>query len=219
MDRLRLPGFSCIIGLTGGVASGKSTACAVLASLGAVVVSSDALGHSVYTPGSPAHAAVVSAFGPGVLSPTGAIDRAALGGMVFGNPALRATLNSITWPAIAAALPAALAAGAVGRTPATPSGHVGVVEAALLCDAGWDSRVDEVWLCTASDEDVTARLGGRGLVGEAAAARLAATRSASAAAARVATVTIHTGGPRDETKAAIEREWRGLLGRIEADGR
>jgi dephospho-CoA kinase len=88
------------VGLTGGIGSGKSTVSATLGSLGAVVVDADAVAREVVEPGTPALAAVVDRFGQDVLTPEGALDRPALGRLVFGHPAALADLEAITHPAI-----------------------------------------------------------------------------------------------------------------------
>ncbi|KAJ1624482.1 dephospho-CoA kinase-domain-containing protein [Pavlovales sp. CCMP2436] len=75
-----------VVGLTGGIASGKSTAARAARALGCVYIDSDALGHFAYAPGTAAHAEVLSAFGKGVLASDGSIDRAALGKIVFARP-------------------------------------------------------------------------------------------------------------------------------------
>ncbi len=89
-----------LIGLTGGIATGKSTVAALLAAEGATVVDADVLAREVLVPGAPAFAEVVEAFGAGVLGNSGAIDRAALGAIVFADPRLRAELERITHPRI-----------------------------------------------------------------------------------------------------------------------
>lgn len=88
------------VGLTGGIGSGKSTVSARLAALGAFVVDADAVAREVVEPGTPALAAVVERFGPGVLAADGTLDRPALGRVVFGDPAALADLEAITHPAI-----------------------------------------------------------------------------------------------------------------------
>ena len=89
------------LGLTGGIGSGKSTAARRLAEHGAVVVDADRLAREVVEPGTAGLAAVVAAFGPGVLTPDGALDRPALGRLVFGNDGARLLLNGILHPRIA----------------------------------------------------------------------------------------------------------------------
>jgi len=84
-----------VIGLTGGIGSGKSTVSAMLAELGARVVDADKIGHWVYRPGSDGFRAVVDAFGAGVVAADGTIDRARLGAIVFADADARARLNAI----------------------------------------------------------------------------------------------------------------------------
>lgn len=88
------------VGLTGGVASGKSTIAAMLQSLGAVVIDADALAREVVGQGTPGLAAVVEEFGPGLLTPGGELDRAALGSLVFSDEAARRRLERIVHPLI-----------------------------------------------------------------------------------------------------------------------
>ena len=99
------------IGLTGGIGSGKSTVSGILRELGAVVIDSDLLAREVVAPGTPGLARVVEAFGPEVLTPEGAMDRAKVGALVFADPQQRQRLESIIWPLVAEAS-AALAATA-----------------------------------------------------------------------------------------------------------
>ncbi len=89
-----------LIGLTGGIGSGKSSVAAMLASLGAAVVDADAIAREVVEPGEPALARLVEAFGPGILRPDGTLDRRALGRRVFGDDAARKALEGIVHPAV-----------------------------------------------------------------------------------------------------------------------
>lgn len=93
---------TAVIGLTGGIACGKSTVAQVFRELGARIVDADELAREVTRPGEPALAALVKAFGEDILSPDGELDRKKLGDRVFGNPSAVATLNAITHPAILA---------------------------------------------------------------------------------------------------------------------
>src|SRR4051795_12033709 len=94
--------FGCVlsIGLTGGIGSGKSTVAALLAARGAVVVDADRIAREVVEPGTPGLAAVVDAFGPGVLTAEGALDRPALASVVFADPAARARLDEVVHPRV-----------------------------------------------------------------------------------------------------------------------
>ena len=104
------------VGLTGGVASGKSTVAAILQDLGAVVVDADALAREVVAPGTPGMAAVVAEFGADVVRPDGTLDRARLGALVFGDADRRTALEAIVHPLVrarAAELEASAAPGAM----------------------------------------------------------------------------------------------------------
>ncbi len=91
-----------IVGLTGGIATGKSTVARMLAELGAVVIDADAIVHELQAPGSPVLAEIVGAFGPDVLDASGALDRAVLGDRVFRDPQARQRLNAILHPRVGA---------------------------------------------------------------------------------------------------------------------
>ena len=89
-----------LVGLTGGIATGKSTVSAILRELGAIVLDADVLAREVVEPGQPALDAIVREFGPGVLTPQGTLDRKKLAAIVFAAPERRKTLEAITHPAI-----------------------------------------------------------------------------------------------------------------------
>ncbi len=130
-----------IIALTGGIASGKSTAARYLKELGAHVIDADLLGHRAYEPGSPAHSQVVVAFGQDVLAEDGSIARKVLGGKVFGKPDQLKKLTDIVWPAIRT-----LAEEEIARVRRENKVHVVLLEAAVLFEAGWEIVGDEVWV-------------------------------------------------------------------------
>lgn len=130
-----------IVCLTGGLASGKSTAALFLKEQGAHVIDADVLGHRAYEPGTHAHAQVVTTFGRDVLAADGTIDRRVLGSKVFGQPAELKKLTDIVWPAIRA-----LAREEIARIRAAGSARVIVLEAAVLLEAGWQDLGDEVWV-------------------------------------------------------------------------
>ncbi|HOP41452.1 MAG TPA: dephospho-CoA kinase, partial [Geobacteraceae bacterium] len=90
-----------VVGLTGGIASGKSFVADILVSCGAVVINADLLAREVVAPGEPAYRAIVEVFGDGVVLPDGSLDRKALGRIVFADAAARKVLEQITHPAIA----------------------------------------------------------------------------------------------------------------------
>ena len=130
-----------VVGLTGGIASGKSTIARELARRGARVIDADKLGHRAYEPGTQAHREVIAAFGPAVRAPDGTIDRSALGAKVFGKPAELKRLTDIVWPEIRRLAEAEIAALRAAQPRA-----VVVLEAAVLFEAGWEPLVDEIWV-------------------------------------------------------------------------
>ena len=129
-----------IIGLTGGIASGKSTAAKLLGQLGAHVIDADKLGHNAYGKGSDAFNSVVSVFGQDTVGDDGEIDRKVLGSKVFGSPESLKKLTDIVWPAIKN-----MAQQEIESVRAEQPKQVIVLEAAVLFEAGWEDIVDEVW--------------------------------------------------------------------------
>jgi len=129
-----------VVGLTGGIASGKSTIARLLAERGARVISADREGRAVVRPGEPALAELAAAFGPACLLPSGDLDRPTVADRIFARAADRRALNRITHPRIEARLRRALAA--LQRRP--PRSGVVVLEAAVLIEAGWHRCVDVV---------------------------------------------------------------------------
>jgi dephospho-CoA kinase len=155
------------VGLTGGVASGKSTVAALLRELGAVVVDSDVLAREVVEPGTPGLAAVVEAFGPEVLTADGSLDRPALGAVVFGDEGARRRLEAILHPLIRAR--------AAELEAAAPDGTVVVHDIPLLVETGQADRFDAVLVVDVPVETQVERMvRGRGMSREDALARVAA---------------------------------------------
>jgi dephospho-CoA kinase len=194
-----------IIGLTGGIGAGKSTAASLLSELGARVIDADRIGHEVYRPGSEGFRRVVDAFGAGIVAPDGTIDRRALGAVVFADPAARARLNAIVHPLIAEEVARRIAAArdAGSRAPI-------VVEAAVLLEAGWRPLVDRVWVVTASRENAVARvMAARGLTRDEVERRLD-TQMPDAERRRLADLVIENDGPPPALRAKVEDAWRTL---------
>lgn len=194
-----------IVGLTGGIGAGKSSVAAILAELGARVIDADRIGHEVYRPGSEGFARVAKAFGPGVVGADGAIDRRALGALVFGDPAALARLNLLVHPLIAAEIGRRIAAARDG-------GFAGplVIEAAILLEAGWRPLVDRVWVvCTRREHAIGRVMASRGLTREECERRLEAQMS-DAERRRQADLVIENDGPPATLRAAVEDAWRTL---------
>jgi dephospho-CoA kinase len=189
--------MTLVLGLTGGIAAGKSSVAAIFAELGAVIVSADQLAREAVTPGSAALQALVAAFGPTILNAAGQLDRAQLGAVVFADPGARLRLNAITHPAIARLAEARLQA-LRGEEAALV-----VYEAPLLFEAGATGRVDQVVVVVAEPQIQVARLCARDQLDPAAArARIAAQWPQSAKVAR-ADYVIDNSGPLAETRRHV----------------
>jgi len=136
-----------VVGLTGGIASGKSTAAKLLGELGAQVIDADVLGHEAYNPGTSAFQAVVQAFGEDIVAEDGSINRRALGGKVFGNDVALKRLTDIVWPEIRR-----LAELEIHKIRGENPTAVIVLEAAVLFEAGWEDIADEIWVVVVEPE-------------------------------------------------------------------
>ena len=198
-----------VIGLTGGIASGKSTAARHLGEHGATVIDADKLGHRAYDPGTPGFDKVVAAFGDEVVS-DGQIDRRALGGKVFGDPTQLKRLTDIVWPEILDLAKADIgAAKARGET-------IVILEAAVLLEAGWEDEVDEVWVVTVEPEVAVERASARdGVDAGAVQARIDAQLSNGERVAKADTV-IDNSGTEATLLGALDRQWQRLQAKVAA---
>jgi len=193
-----------VIGLTGGIASGKSVVSQMLADRGALVIDADKVGHEAYAPGSGCYEAVIEAFGRDIVGPDGQIDRKALGGKVFGNPAERKRLEGIVWPWMRTTMEGRLAGLRAEGIP------VVVLEAAVLIEADWIPIVDQVWLVTVSPAIARQRIMSRnGLAAEQADARIAA-QLTNAERERHAQVVIDNSASLDDLRRRVDAEWERL---------
>ena len=194
--------MTTVIGLTGGIASGKSVVRRMLEERGAHVIDADLLGHEAYAPGSACYRDVVAAFGEDVVAPDGQIDRKALGAKVFGAPEERKRLEGIVWPWMRGQMEQRLAGLRADGVP------VVVLEAAVLIEAAWTDLVDEVWLVAVAPELARARIIERnGLSAEQADARIAA-QLTNEQRARHAQVTIENSGTLEELERRVDAEWQ-----------
>lgn len=196
--------MTVVIGLTGGIASGKSAVTAMLAEHGALVIDADKVGHEAYAPGSECYNAVIGAFGRDIVAADGEIDRKALGGKVFGNPAERKRLEGIVWPWMRATMEKRLAGHRADGVP------IVVLEAAVLIEADWIPIVDQVWLVTVDPAIARERLIARnGLTAEQADQRIAAQLTNDERAKR-AHVIIDNSGTLDALRQRVGAAWSAL---------
>ncbi|MEB3330274.1 MAG: dephospho-CoA kinase [Candidatus Sericytochromatia bacterium] len=192
-----------IIGLTGGIACGKSAATEMLAELGAAIIDTDVLAREVVAPGSEGLAAVVAAFGPSVLQADGALDRVRLGAQVFSDAEAREVLNGITHPRIRALIAAKL--GALRASQPPPAAVVLVVP--LLFERGLDRLVEEAWVVDVPEAIQRERLARRSGLGPAdVEARIASQLPREARLAR-ATRVLDNSGSLAQLRAEVARVW------------
>lgn len=195
-----------VYGLTGGIASGKSTVVRMLRELGAQVLDADVIAREVVEPGTPGLAAVAERF-PGVVGPDGRLDRAKLGARVFGDPAERAALNALLHPLIGQEF--------LRRTQALAEAGTErlLYDAPLLIENRLHEAMDGVLLVWVPREVQKARLRARdGLDETAAEARLAAQLPLDEKRA-LATWVVDNSGERASTQAQVEAVWRAMLAR------
>jgi dephospho-CoA kinase len=184
-----------VVGLTGGIGSGKSTVAALLAARGAVIVDADALARDAVAPGTPGLSEVVARFGPGMVAPHGSLDRAALAEVVFADPVALADLNAIVHPAVRAAIAERLAAldGLDG---------VVVLEIPLLVESGRSYGASVVVVVDCPEEIAVRRLlEGRGMDEADARRRMAAQVPRADRLAAADLIVDNSGSP-----AALERQ-------------
>jgi dephospho-CoA kinase len=197
------------IGLTGGIACGKSTVAAELRDQGIRVFDADAFVHEMLKAGQPAYTDVVREFGPGILSSDAQIDRGKLGAIVFADPARLARLNQITHPRVMAAVVNWFASHDGPGGPA-----IAIVEAALLVEAGYRDKLDRLIVVRCRPDQQLDRLLARGF-GEAQALQRINAQLPAAQKAALADYIIDTSGSIGETQRQV-REVVSVLKQIPA---
>jgi len=196
-----------VIGLTGGIASGKSTVSRMLKKLGAHIFDADIIAREIVAPGSSALREIVRAFGRDVLLPGGELDRSKLGRLVFGDREKLAVLNGITHPRVKAEIARRLK---MLKSRSDTSNLVAVIDAPLLIEAGLTGMAEEVWLVAVDEETQLKRLMDRdGLSRDEALLRLASQmplKNKLGYADRV----INNNGTEEETRRQVMELWRQL---------
>jgi phosphopantetheine adenylyltransferase/dephospho-CoA kinase len=199
------------IGLTGGIASGKSTVARQLESLGAHIIDADRLGHRVYEPGTIGFEKLVNEFGHDVVTSEGEINRQILGGKVFGDPEQMKRLTDIVWPGIRT-----LAAEEIAEIKQQSPETVVVLEAAVLLEAGWQDLVEEVWVVKTTVKNVVARLKSRNGLNEAQAMSRLESQMTNKERDEYADVKIDNSGTAAQLAKRVETQWKKLRKRIAA---
>jgi len=192
------------VGLTGGVASGKSTVSSLLRELGAVVIDADALAREVVEPGTPGLAAVVDTFGREVLADDGSLDRARLGAIVFDDPERRAALEAIVHPLVRDR--------AATIEEAAPAGAVVVQDIPLLVETGQSEQFDAVIVVDVPEEvQVERAMRDRGWSRDEAMSRIAAQASREQRRA-VATYVVDNSGTTEDLRQRVAEVFAALTG-------
>lgn len=200
-----IPTLPYVIGLTGGIASGKSGVASHLEKLGAKIINCDLIGHNVYKKGKPCHQKIVEAFGGQVLSSDGEIDRKVLGGIVFKNKEDLNKLNSLVWPAIAQE---------VEDIIKNSSEKVIIIEAAVLLMANWQNICHEVWTTIVPREEAISRLMKRNGLTEEQANHRIDSQPSNKVYVKSSHVVFCTLWPVDYTKEQVVKAWNLLAQRM-----
>lgn len=205
-----------LIGLTGGIACGKSTVLTMLADLGARTIDADRVTHELQAPGMPVYEQIVAAFPEAVPEPGAPLDRRRLAALVFSDPQRLRQLEQIVHPAVRVELRKFIEA--VGRAAGAAERPVVVIDVVKLIESGWVKVCDEVWVVTAPEEQQVARLMATRGMSEAEARQRIAAQAPQADRLAHATVVIDNGGSLDATRAQVETAWRAMLQRKETRG-
>ena len=190
-----------VIGLTGGIGTGKTHVSDLLRGLGAAIVNADLLGHEVYAPRSEGWHAVVDAFGDGIVADNGEIDRRALGGIVFSDEMELQKLNAIMHPRIYSLAEQRLSALADGGE------STAVLEAALLIEAKWTPLVNDVWVTVSTQKNIIDRLKQRNNMDEAAARSRIESQMPQSERVKHADVLIENNTTLDDLSVKIQDLW------------
>ena len=193
-----------VFGLTGGIASGKSTVAKMFADLGAPVIDADQIAREVVEPGQPALAEIVRAFGAGVLDERGALDRKKLGAIVFADESKRQALNAITHPRIALATQTRLAGLREQGAP------LALYEAALLVENDIHRGLDGLIVVKTDEARQRERLAARDALDDAQVGARLAAQAPLEEKLRAATWVIDNSGSVEETRRQVTELWNRL---------
>ena len=199
-----------LVGLTGGIATGKSTVSALFRALGCVLIDADVLAREVVAPGEPAHAAIVAEFGPGILQADGTLDRKKLGAIVFADPGKRKRLEAITHPRIRERFAARL-------QELVERQFAGIVlfDAPVMIESGNDRNMDRLVVVVTDATTQRARALERDGDPEDIERRIASQMPLSEKA-KLADYVIDNSGGREATDAEVRRVHRALLADLAA---
>ncbi|MFL2635092.1 MAG: dephospho-CoA kinase [Dehalococcoidia bacterium] len=199
-----------IVGLTGGIASGKSHAAKYLVAKGAQTLNCDSLGHESYTKGSASYAKIVSTFGVDVLDANDEIDRRVLGPIVFSDPKEMDKLTAITWPAIRE-----LINHKIQDLEKDLANQLLILEAAVLIEAGWFDLVDEVLVVHTPISSAITRIKSRDNLDSDQAQERINAQISNEERINFANYTIENSGKISDFELALDTYWDKLQGKLE----
>lgn len=201
-------GHPYVIGLTGGIASGKSAISKRLESFGASVINCDLLGHQAYLPGKKAYSEVIETFGEQILEESKEINRSALSKIAFSDKEKLAKLSQIVWPEILVLIEEEI------RNLACKATSVVVLEAAVLLEAGWESIVDEIWVSIIPEKEALSRVLSRDGISEQQAQNRIKSQMTNEERIVKANVVFSTLWDPKYTQKQVEKAWKGLQNRL-----
>lgn len=199
------------IGLTGGIASGKSTASAILRGWGACIIDADAIAHGLMEPGGPLYEAYCAHFGTGVILPDGKLDRRRIGRIAFADPAEKRWLDETAHPVIRRAIERELERAEAAGEPAV------ILDIPLLFETGWQEHVDESWLVDVPEPLQLARLQSRNGYSREEAKRRIAAQMPLAKKRQLADILIDNSGTEQDLAEKLRRLWQSQPGQAAAD--
>ena len=199
-----------VVGLTGGIGSGKSTVSRLLAERGAVIVDADVAARKVVEPGGPAYQGVIDRFGEGIVAPDGTIDRPALAEIVFNDPEARAGLEALTHPAVGVLISEQLAAEAA-------TDHIVILDVPLLVESGRKGTAGVIVVDCPPEIAVRRLVEQRGM-DEADARRRVAAQVGREDRLAHADLVIDNAGSRETLEREVDNAWAWILGLNEALG-
>jgi dephospho-CoA kinase len=191
-----------LLGITGNIASGKSTVVGMLKAHGAQHIDADIVYRELVGPGQPLLARLVERFGPGVMAPNGGLDRTALGSIVFSDPAALADLDALTHPAVIAEIDR--------RADAIREGVI-LIDAVKLIESGHADHCDVVWLVTAPVEAQVTRLMNRNTLSRAEAMRRVAAQPPLEPKIARADRIIDNSGSLEQLQEQVDAAWQDLV--------
>jgi dephospho-CoA kinase len=196
-------GPRCVLGITGNIASGKSTVVRQLVELGATHIDADIVYRELVAPGMPLLGELARHFGSEVIAADGSLDRSKLGSIVFSDPAKLQELDELTHPSVIAEIDS--------RVALAPGEQIVVIDAVKLIESGHADHCDEVWVVTVAIELQVTRLMKRNILSEVEARRRVSSQAPMEPKLARADRVIDNSGTLEQTRSQVESAWAGFL--------